>query len=208
MTIKTKLVSGITLAAFLAVVVAPAGALASTSVKVKYNGKNSMNMVMVKKSNKTMVMQKNYSKVTNNVGIMQNTGGNKANGNTGAGIVSITTGKATANVSNYTSTGGNYAIVDDCGCEPNDVNVVVKSNGTGSKNMVYVSEHDSSMMMQMNSAWVTNNVGVAQNTGMNSASGNTVGSDGDPSIATGNTNATVVNETITGDNVLGSAMVE
>jgi hypothetical protein len=206
---KLKAAISVAFFAFVLAIVAPMGADAATNVKVKYNGKSSMNMVMVKKSSKTMVMQKNMSMVSNNVGVMQNTGGNKANNNTGSEVVMITTGNTSANVSSYNVTGGNYAIVDDCGCEPNETNIVVKNNGANTKNIVHVSEYDKTYMTQMNMAWVSNNVEVAQNTGMNSASGNTAGSEnGDPSIHTGNSSVTIVNETYTGDNVLGPAIAE
>ena len=207
MNLKTKLTAGIAMGAFLVGVVAPVGAFAA-DVTISSNGKDSTNKVKVTTTKKTMVSQKNASAVKNNVGIAQNTGGNKANGNTGAGVVSITTGNAKATVTNNTTTGGNTAVLDNCGCMPASQNLTIKDNGKDSTNTITVSSCDSTMVSQMNMAWVVNEVGVIQNTGMNSANGNTVKDGGDPSIATGNANATVTNNTTTGDNVLGPAMAE
>jgi hypothetical protein len=202
MNLKTKLAVGMGTVAFMVALAAPAAFAAD--VTISSNGKDSTNKVKVTTTKKTMLSQKNVAAVSNSVGITQNTGNNKANNNTGGDVV-ITTGNAKATVTNTTTTGGNVAVLNDCGCVPVDQSLTIKDNGKDSTNTITVSSCDSTMVSQMNMAWVVNQVGVTQNTGMNNANGNTVKDGGDPSITTGNTHATVTNTTTTGDNVYGPA---
>ena len=95
---------GLTLLA-LAVVVSPAEA------GYRHRGGNS---IEIKKVCKTEVTQTNVSTIVNNVGVVTNTGGNKANGNTG-GNVNVTSGNATSTVTINNVSGGNFAVVSGCG---------------------------------------------------------------------------------------------
>lgn len=70
--------------------------------------------IEIKKVCKTEVNQTNVSNISNNVGVVLNTGGNKANGNTGD--ATITTGDATSTVTITNTTGGNVAVVSGCCC--------------------------------------------------------------------------------------------
>lgn len=78
-----------------------------TNLTIKNNGKGSLNMVGVTNSNTTTATQTNNTLVVNGTLVAQNTGGNKANDNTGGGDVSVTSGDATSTVTNTTTTGNN-----------------------------------------------------------------------------------------------------
>lgn len=199
--LKLKLTTGLVTAAFFAGVVAPAGAFAANNVTVKGNGAGSSNKVKISSKNKTKVTQSNATAVVNLVGVLQNTGGNQANQNTG-GNVSVDSGKATATVSNSTTTGGNTANVDPCACVNPDNTVKVKGNGAGSSNKVNISSNSVYKVDQSNETLVVNGVLVAQNTGMNEANQNTGGAGSDPSVDSGDAEATVTNTVNTGGNVL------
>jgi hypothetical protein len=81
-------------------------------------------------------------------------------------------------------------------------NVTVKGNGAGSYNKVNISSNSVYKVDQSNETLVVNGVLVAQNTGMNEANQNTGGAGSDPSVDSGNADATVTNVVTTGSNVL------
>ncbi|MEN9406880.1 MAG: hypothetical protein RLZZ455_96 [Candidatus Parcubacteria bacterium] len=82
------------------------------------------------------VSQSNTTTAVTVIGASANTGGNKANKNTG-GTVSITTKKAKTTV-NVTTTGGhNVANVTGC-CGSTSTKNVIKNNGAGSKNTIKI----------------------------------------------------------------------
>ena len=192
-----KIATGLATGAVLASVIAPA-AFAATDVTVQGNGHKSDNTVKVKNVQKNTVSQSNTSAVINVTAVLQNTGGNKANGNTG-GNTGITTGNTKSTVTNTTMTGGNVAHVDSCGCADSDTVVTVKKNGSKSDNKVTVKNKNVSTVSQSNEAFVMNGTLVGQNTGMNKANHNT---DGDVSVSTGNTHSDVTNDVTTGSNEL------
>lgn len=196
---KVKLTSGFVTAAFLAAVVLPTGAHAAT-VKVNKNGADSTNKVKIKSEKKSKVKQSNSTAVVNLVGVLQNTGGNSANKNTGDGGVSVNSGDATATVTNTTTTGGNVAHVNNCGCPEEETNVVIRKNGADSTNKVVISSTNSNKVSQNNETLVVNGVMVAQNTGMNEANQNT--GSGEIDVDSGEANATVTNSVTTGGNEL------
>jgi hypothetical protein len=76
-------------------------------ITVSGNGKKSFNLVLVGNFNTTVVSQTNNTNVVNGTVVAQNTGGNKANDNTGNGGVSVESGAATSTVTNTVTTGGN-----------------------------------------------------------------------------------------------------
>lgn len=198
MNFKAKLTTGVVTASLFAAAFAPAAAFADTNVVIKDNGKDSFNLAVVKNKKTTKVWQYNGTAVINKVGVLQNTGGNKANGNTG-GTVDVDSGNATSNVTNNTTTGGNTANVNPCGCPDGNTTVKITDNGTNSTNIAIVSSSNVSMVGQVNETLVVNAVFVGQNTGGNTASGNT---GGDVTIDSGNASSTVNNNTTTGGNTV------
>lgn len=199
---KARLTGAIATGAVLAGVLLPAAAHAATNVTVTGNGADSKNKVKIKEVKKTNVIQTNAAAVVNLVGVVQNTGGNKANKNTG-GSVNITSGNASATVSNTTTTGGNVAVVEDCGCESTPSMIDISENGKDSTNKVKVKNVNVNTTVQSNYTMVVNSVMVAQNTGHNTANGNTKG---DVMITSGDADTTVENTVETGSNVVSPSM--
>ena len=198
--LKMKLTSGIVTAAFVAGVIAPAGAFAATNVTVSGNGPDSTNKVKVKNVKKTKLKQSNTSSVVNSIGVSQNTGGNTANKNNG-GDVTVTSGNATATVNVTNSTGSNYMTWDSvCGCMVSDTTVDVKDNGADSYNKVKVVNYDSTKVTQNNTAAIVNAISVGQTTGDNKANKNNGGA---VEVTSGDASAEITVENTTGDNVLG-----
>lgn len=195
--LKTRLAAGLTTAAILATSFAPA-AFAATDITISGNGADSINKVKVKTKHKVVVKQKNSTAVTNAVTIGQNTGGNKANKNTG-GNVDITSGDATASVTNTTTTGGNTALVDGCGCVVTVPTVSIDGNGADSTNKVTLSSKYVTKATQKNTTSVVNGVVVGQDTGSNTANSNTGGT---VDVTSGDADATVDNTTTVGLNSL------
>lgn len=195
--LKAKITTAVATAGLLATSFAPA-ALAATDITVSGNGADSTNKVKVKSSHVMKVKQMNVTSVGNNVVIGQNTGGNTASKNTG-GNVSIDTGKAEATVTNNTTTGGNSAVVNGCGCPDSDLTIDVKNNGADSTNKVKVSNKHKVKATQKNTTMVVNGVVVGQDTGNNTADKNT---GGDVEVTTGDADATVTNTTTVGVNTL------
>ena len=63
--------------------------------------------MLVGNFNTTVVSQSNTTNVLNGTVVAQNTGGNKANDNTGNGGVTVESGAANSSVTNTVTTGGN-----------------------------------------------------------------------------------------------------
>lgn len=189
-----KIATGLTTGAIVLSSMAPA-AFAATDIKVNGNGKKSTNTVGVANTKTTAVTQSNTAMVGNITVVGQNTGSNKANGNTG-GNVKVKTGSTSSVVSNTTTTGGNVAS-SNCGCEPADTAVAVKNNGKKSINTVSVSNTSVSTTTQINTAIVVNGSLVLQNTGDNKAKDNT---GGNVKVKTGDTSSEVTNDVMTGGN--------
>ncbi len=194
--LKLKIASAAATAGLLATSFAPA-AFADTVV-VKGNGADSTNKVKVNKKTKTKVSQTNNTAVVNLVGVMQNTGGNTANKNTG-GDVTVGSGDATATVTNTTKTGNNSATVTGCPCEDSDDTIRISGNGADSTNKVKSNTKTKTVVSQTNNTLVVNGVLVAQNTGDNHANKNT---GGDVDVDSGEADATVENTTTTGANTV------
>ena len=186
--------------AVLAGVFAPTAAFADTNVTVSDNGAGSTNNVTVKNKKKVKVRQTNRTAVVNLVGVFQNTGGNSANNNTGDGNVGVDSGNATANVTNNTTTGGNEAVVNPCGCPDGNTTVNVTGNGADSTNDVLVVNKSKTKVTQTNKTLVINGVLIGQNTGGNDANNNTGG--GTVEVNSGNAEANVTNTVDTGGNSL------
>lgn len=197
--LKVKLATGVATAALLATAFAPA-AFADTIIRYRNTGAGSLNKTKIHKENKVKVEQYNSTAVVNLVGVLQNTGGNSATNNTGDGDIHVNSGNANGTVGNTTITGGNLANVEPCGCPDGDTRVIFRNTGAGSTNKVVIEETNETKVTQENETLVVNGVLVGQNTGLNSASGNT--GDGDVTVDSGDATATVSNYTATSGNVL------
>src|SRR3972149_8984857 len=90
--IATGIVGGIFLTSL-----AATSAFADVSAEISGNGNGSINSIYIKNKSKCSVYQKNETAVLTGVESKANTGGNKANGNTG-GDVDIDTGNASSTV--------------------------------------------------------------------------------------------------------------
>lgn len=170
--IKAKIAAGIASALLLTVAMAPS-AFAETFVSIHGNGSFSDNEVEISGSNSTSIVQNNESTIVNDVDVSNNTGGNRASGNTG-GDVSIETGDATSNVEIINHGNTNVASLNDCGCDE-DLSVVISGNGFRSDNEVSIDQDNSKEVIQNNDTFISNDVDVDNNTGDNRANNNTSG---------------------------------
>jgi hypothetical protein len=195
--LKTKITSAVATAGLLATSFAPM-ALADTTITVQGNGADSNNTVDVKDIHKSSVKQKNDTTVSTVVSVDQNTGGNKANKNTG-GDTEIKTGNATSTVMVDVSGNSNEATAGDCECVDHATDVDVKNNGADSDNDVTVKNKSKSKVKQKNTTTVATAATVKQKTGKNKAKKNT---DGNVTVTTGNANSTVDVTVDGGENTL------
>lgn len=198
MNIKTKIAGAIATGTILAAVFTSGAFAATNTVTVKNNGAGSTNTAISVNKQKTKVRQTNLAVVGNLTGVIQDTGGNKANGNTGGGGVSVDSGNATTHVTNTTTTGGNTANINSCECDPGSNDITIQGNGAGSANTVVAVNKSTTKVSQFNGALVINGTFVAQNTGGNQANGNT--GSGGVDVNSGNAEATVTSTTTTGGN--------
>lgn len=173
--------------------------VSAAGVYVVGNGSFSDNIARINMSSVTNVSQTNDSDFTNNVSVNNNTGNNTANGNTG-GDTSITTGDTNANVSIHNMAGMNAANVS--GNNNTNPNIDVAGNGSFSNNAVNFSNNNRTTVDQNNTTNIDNNVNIRNNTGNNTANGNTgsflwnpwsggFNNSGNTDIQTGNANADV-----------------
>jgi len=168
----------------------------NAAAEIKNNGAGSNNKIKVKSTSSSVVSQTNTAVFVTEVGATTNTGGNKANKNTG-GTTSVTSGAAltnvgvlnTANVNTYSNSNGQCG----CGCcdHIGNWNVVISGNGADSWNKVKVSENCAHAHIQSNSANIYNGVVSVTQTGGNTSSKNT---NGDVTVTTGAATTTVVVE--------------
>lgn len=186
-------------------------AYADTSIEISGNGANSDNSTTVSQTSTSTVTQSNSAAVNNNVSSNTNTGGNKANDNTG-GNVTVKTGDSSQTTDVSTKANVNQATTSNCNCA-GDTNVLISGNGAHSDNDATVSKTNTQAVYQNNAAAINNNVSNTANTGDNHANGNTGGSNGAGSVTvtTGDTtqrtsvdNAANAN-IVTPANVLGTS---
>jgi len=198
MNIKAKLSTGLATGAFVASMFASSAMAAD--VVVSGNGAGSENGVVVASEKNTVVGQLNVMVVENVVTAKSNTGGNKANGNTGAGNVEVVSGNATTDVTIANIGGDNTATVNDCGCPDEDVNVKIKDNGRNSVNGVVLSKTTNSIFLQGGVMLVGNSVTAKAKTGKNKANNNT--GKGTKSVTSKNAKTTVNVRNVGGSNTL------
>lgn len=159
----------------------------NTDVTVSGNGAGSQNQVKLYDTNDTSVHQDNHANVNNNVDSNSNTGGNKANSNTG-GTVTIWSGSANTTTNVKTTANANNAVVGNNGVGTTNPTATFKiaGNGAGSVNFITGGLAQSAYVDQDNSAWVNNHVDSDANSGHNSADFN----GGTVSVKTGSANTT------------------
>lgn len=194
--ILTRVATGVTTVALLAVSVAPAFA---ANVNVSGNKRNSNNNVNVSNNKATVVSQSTNTGVVNTVLNNQNTGNNKAKDNGGNGVVMITTGPANANATLGVAGGSNVVNAGLCGCMNDVMNINVSGNGRSSNNNVNLFNNWSSVLGQSSTTTVVNTVSTNQNTGGNTANDN----DGTVIMTTGGANSNVNTVVTGGSNVAG-----
>lgn len=155
------------------------------NVKVSGNGTDSENEVDLEFDNETNVVQNNRSRIRNRLNFDANSGNNDVEDNTG-GEVELTTGNVTLgalveNIANrnVASVGGNG------GNGGTEVDLEVSGNGSDSENEVDLEFDNEVGIWQDNYTTIGNYFLFAGNSGDNDVEDNTVGSDEDPSLTTG-----------------------
>lgn len=170
-------------------------------VTVANNGANSTNTVIVTNTKNCTVLQGNATLVLADVKASSSTGNNTANGNTGAGDVTVDTGNATSTAS-MTVTGGDNTATDPCCCDsvaPSS-EIKVKDNGNKSTNTVRSTDTTNSTIAQGGITGVAARVKAKAKTGKNRASRNT--GPGTVEILTGNSVTTSTLDVTGGSNTL------
>lgn len=157
----------------------------NTDVKISGNGADSKNKVDLDLDNTTKVYQSNEADVRNNVKVDANTGGNKANKNTG-GDVEIETGDADVTVDVTNAVNQNVATIG--GGAGGSLSAEISGNGADSKNDLKLNLDNDVEILQENVADIKNSVDVDANSGDNQAKKNT---GGDVSIDTGDADVNV-----------------
>lgn len=197
--LKTKITAGLSAAAMLGTLVAPV-AFADNTVVISGNGSDSNNTANITNEQSSEIVQKNKTEVGFVVNVTSNTGGNKANGNTGDGDVSIDTGNITNTISLGVTGGSNTATAPNCGCDLGDSDIKIKGNGEDSTNKSTVKNTKSSSVKQKNKTSVGASVTVKSKTGKNKANNNT--GSGEVSVDTGTTTTTVSGSVTGNTNIL------
>lgn len=179
-------------------------AFAETSVTVDGTGAFSSNNVTINDSNTTVVDQSSKTVANTTTVVNQETGGNSANFNTGAGNVDVTSGPATSGVTTTVTGGDNAAVVPTCGCENGNTTVSVKGTGAFSYNKVKVSTGSTTVVTQKSTTKANTTTVVTQKTGNNSASFNT--GSGTKTVTSGGTTSGVTTTVSGGSNWLNWLM--
>ncbi len=178
------------------------GGTGNVSLRILDNGAGSENEILANLSNTTNLTQSNQAYVDNDVEADADTGDNDANFNTGDGDVTIVTGNAQVDASIDNWVNFNAADVD-CGCVFGGLLAKIAGNGaepgfsSDDDNTITVTLGGLQSYSQGNYSNLDNDLDeLATETGDNEASKNTAGSNGDPSVVTGNAkvNASVSNE--------------
>lgn len=191
MNIRQKLTTAAVIGGMALSVFAPAASFAAeNNVKIKNNGKNSDNKVKIENRKKTKIRQSNTTVATTFIGVISNTGGNKANGNTGKGDVDVKSGDVTNGITVGVEGNTNTADIP-CLCEENEGNVdaTISGNGKNSDNKIKVKNSNTVKVTQSSISIVTTAIGTASNTGNNKANGNTGA--GDKTVESGDVDNTI-----------------
>lgn len=138
---------------------------------INNTGANSWNKIKIVKSFGSSVSQKNTSHTTNSVVVGANTGGNKANQNTGDG--QVTSGGIAVGVGIANGGNSNAASTGDCGCLDEDVDATIEETGADSTNKILYRSSSWNDRYQKNKTWLLNSAVVGADTGNNKANQNT-----------------------------------
>lgn len=200
----TTVVSGTALA-LVGMFAAAAPSFAMTDVVISGNGAKSEQKVEISESSKTIVEQENNSVVTNEVMIMQNSGGNQMNGNTGVSVGKLTTGDNEASVKITNGGSQNVLAEDGCGCPDEDVAVSIKNNGYKSEQKVELKKSSYSKKSMINNTMVFNGVMGGQDSGDNDFKNNT-GKKSSLNLKTGSNSFSVTLKNMGNTNMSGLAL--
>lgn len=187
-----KVTAGIVGGLFLASIAA-SSAFADVAAEISGNGSDSINNIYIKNKSECNISQKNTTSVLTEIESSASTGGNTANGNTGAGVT-IDTGNATStvgvSVEGSTNTASNpcCCTCGQCESQPAEQTALISGNGEGSINSVTLKKKKSSEVKQKNKTEVLTGVLSKAKTGKNKAKNNTGGT---VDITTGNAVSTV-----------------
>jgi len=139
-------------------------------VVISGNGSDSDNTVNLSSDPSLTLVQGNTAVISNNVDADANSGGNKANDNTG-GDTTVKTGDATSHVGVDNMVNFNAASAD-CGCV-SDVFAKIAGNGTDSDNAINAELGGGREAFQASEALLGNDVNGDAKTGYNKADDNT-----------------------------------
>lgn len=190
--IAYKVGAGIVTASLLLSSVATA-AFADVAAEISGNGDGSFNSISIKHKTECSVYQKNSTAVLTEVESQANTGGNTANGNTGADVT-IDTGNATSTVGVSVEGGSNIASnpcccsCGSCESQPTEQTALISGNGEDSINTVTLKKKKTSEVKQKNKTEVLTAALSKAKTGKNKAKNNTGGT---VDVTTGNAVSTV-----------------
>lgn len=140
---------------------------AANTIKIKDNGKKSVNVAHVTNTNKSSVKQSNTSIIGTAVVSNTSTGGNTVKDNNGKGGSTINTGKATSNISVTVGGSSNTHTGDDCGCPSANNDVTIADNGKKSVNIAHVENKHESKVKQTNTSIIGTFIASNTETGGN-----------------------------------------
>lgn len=182
----------------LALLVAPVSA-DTVDAEISDNGSSARSRIEAMRSRMTSYKQVSNFEAVNDVVVESNTGGNDANRNTG-GDVSVSTGDVDTTVTILNHGSSNELLADDCGCEEDDVDVLISNNGERSRNYVKIKNRTRNERTQRSNFTPLNLLGMYGDTGYNRANSNT-GSDSMVDVETGDVMTDVYIENMGGSNV-------
>ncbi len=148
-----------------------------TNITISNNGSGSNNEVSSSNTNAAIVSQTNNATISNNIVVNANTGGNKANNNTGN--VTIKTGDIHSDITVENKNINNS--ISFISSSQGAASILVSGNGSDSENEVTVENTNNVSIFVNNTVNLLNSIGLNLNTGGNSANRN----DGNASIETG-----------------------
>jgi len=145
-----------------------------TNVRISGNGSRSDNTATVSQTNSNYVTQTNDLTVDNTFDLNSNTGNNSASDNTG-GNVRVGTGNASVDARAFTQGNANMATIGGSGTNAGSLSAVISGNGSHSDNTVDLTNDNTNVLDQYNTADITNDFTIDANSGNNSADDNTGG---------------------------------
>ena len=179
----------------------------SLSAIISGNGADSDNDIELELENEVELTQANLANILNDVQVEAETGENEAEDNTG-GDVEIQTGDATVDVTVDNLVNFNWADIDACGCIE-ELLAKISGNGADSENEIEAELESELEVTQANEFDCKEEhrdacaaVDAELSTGDNEAEGNTQGGE-DPTIETGDAEATVEVNNSANSNVFG-----